>query len=152
MTACQRRKSAAPRNREVSVKIEYAHESDVSAHEFRAILVASELAQRRPVGDLARLERMLRASDIVVTARDEGHLVGISRAITDYSYCCYLSDLGVAIPYQRLGIGTRLIEETRSAAGETTSLIVVAAPAAESYYPKIGMDSLKSAWIIRRAR
>src|SRR5579884_2417696 len=109
----------------------YSTEPGLSAEEFRAVLVASTLAERRPVDDLDRLARMLREADLVVTARDGELLVGISRAVTDFSYCCYLSDLAVDQRYQRQGIGRRLIEETRRLAGEATTLILVAAPAAE---------------------
>src|SRR5271170_5595702 len=112
------------------MQIVFALEPDLSAQEFRDILVASTLAERRPVGDLERLERMLRHADIIVTARDGDRLVGISRAITDFAYCCYLSDLAVDVAYQRQGIGRRLIEETRARAGEHATLILVAAPTA----------------------
>jgi len=77
----------------------------------------------------------------IIVARHDGRIVGIARAITDFSYCCYLSDLAVAGDYQRQGIGKRLIEETHRAAGEQTTLSLISAPAAESYYPKIGMKT-----------
>ena len=111
--------------------IEYAVEPELTAEEFQAILVSSTLAERRPTDDLERL-------------------VGISLAITDFSFCCYLSDLAVDAGYQRKGIGKRLIAETHRAAGEGTTLILVAAPAAEGYYPKIGMKHLASCWAIPR--
>jgi predicted N-acetyltransferase YhbS len=130
----------------------FALEPDLLAKDFRAVLLSSTLAERRPADDLPRLESMLRNADIVVTARDDGRLIGISRAITDFSYCCYLSDLAVDVAYQRQGIGKRLIAETHDAAGKMTTLILVAAPAAESYYPKIGMQHLKSAWAFPRAK
>jgi GNAT superfamily N-acetyltransferase len=132
--------------------ITYSLEPELTAGEFRAILVASTLGERRPVADLARLERMLRNADLVVTARDGRRLVGISRAITDFCYCCYLSDLAVDAAYQRQGIGRRLIEETHKAAGELTSLVLVAAPKAESYYPHIGMKQRPSCWTLSRER
>lgn len=132
--------------------IVYAQEPELSAEEFRQVLVASTLGERRPVDDLDRLERMLRNADIVVTARHESRLVGVSRAVTDFSYCCYLSDLAVDAAYQRQGIGRRLIDETRRLAGEQATLILVAAPAAESYYPRIGMKHLASCWAIPRTR
>ena len=119
--------------------IVYAFEPDLSAEEFRDVLVASTLSARRPAKDLGRLERMLRQANIVATARDGAKLVGISRAITDFSYCCYLSDLAVDAAYQRRGIGRRLIEATQAQAGPQTTLILLSAPAAESYYTKIGM-------------
>ncbi|HXE07960.1 MAG TPA: GNAT family N-acetyltransferase [Acidobacteriaceae bacterium] len=132
--------------------INYTVEPHLSAEEFQAVLVTSTLGQRRPVSDLDRLAKMLREADLVVTARDGGALVGISRAVTDFSYCCYLSDLAVDVKYQRQGIGRRLIEETHRAAGEETTLILVAAPAAESYYPHIGMQQRPSCWIIPKKR
>jgi predicted N-acetyltransferase YhbS len=132
--------------------IVYALEPDLSATAFRDVLVASTLGERRPVGDLARLERMLRQADIIVTARDDGRLVGISRAISDFAYCCYLSDLAVDVACQRQGIGKRLIDETRKAAGDGATVILVAAPAAETYYPKIGMTPIASGWMIPRTR
>jgi GNAT superfamily N-acetyltransferase len=129
----------------------YAYEPDLSAEDFRAVLVASTLAKRRPVHDLARLDAMLRHADIVATARDDGRLVGVSRAVTDYSYCCYLSDLAVDAAWQGQGVGRRLIEETHRKAGPRTTLILVAAPAAESYYPHIGMRQHPSCWTIPRS-
>ncbi len=134
------------------MQIEYALEPELSAEEFRAVLLSSTLAERRPAQDLARLDSMLRHADLIVTARAGGLLVGISRAVTDFSYCCYLSDLAVDAAYQRQGIGKRLIEETHRAAGEGTTLILVAAPAAEGYYPKIGMKHLSSCWAMPRKR
>src|SRR5262249_49677022 len=92
--------------------VTYKAESGLSALEFQDILMASTLAERRPAKDLERLETMLRKADIIVTARDGGRLVGVSRAITDYAYACYLSDLAVDQKYQRQGIGRKLVEET----------------------------------------
>ena len=132
--------------------IAYAREPDLSAAEFRDVLIASTLGERRPVSDLARLERMLRQADIIVTARDGSRLVGVSRAISDFAYCYYLSDLAVDAAYQRRGIGKALIDETRAAAGEGATLILVAAPAAQAYYPKIGMTPIASGWMIPRTR
>lgn len=132
--------------------ITYSLEPDLSAEEFRAVLIASTLGDRRPVDDLPRLDKMLRQADVVVTARDGRRLVGVSRAVTDFCYCCYLSDLAVDVAYQRQGIGKQLIAETHKSAGELTSLVLVAAPGAESYYPRIGMQQRPSCWTIRRKR
>ena len=130
--------------------ITYQLEPDLSAEDFRAVLVASTLSERRPVDDLPRLEAMLRHANIIVTARDDGKLVGVSRALTDFSFCCYLSDLAVDAAVQRQGIGKKLIDETRRHAGISTTLILLAAPAAEGYYPKIGMTHMPACWAIKR--
>jgi predicted N-acetyltransferase YhbS len=132
------------------MQIAYSLEPNLSVQEFRGILLASTLAERRPINDSKRLERMLRNADIIVTARDGERLVGVSRAITDFAYCCYLSDLAVDIAYQHQGIGKRLIAETRTSAGECSTLTLVSAPAAETYYPKIGMKYHASCWTIPR--
>jgi ribosomal protein S18 acetylase RimI-like enzyme len=132
------------------MSIAYTLEPDLSAQEFQNVLIASTLAARRPADDLQRLNRMLRNADIVVTARDAGRIVGISRAITDFSYCCYLSDLAVDVAYQHRGIGKELIAQTHAAAGLATTLLLVAAPAAENYYPRIGMQPIKSCWALYR--
>ena len=134
------------------MSIAYALEPDLSAEEFRAVLIASTLAEMRPVSDLDRLDRMLRNANLIITARDGERLVGISRAITDFSFCCYLSDLAVDAAYQRRGIGKRLIAETHRGAGEESMLILIAAPAAEQYYPKIGMLQRPSCWTAPRSR
>jgi predicted N-acetyltransferase YhbS len=133
------------------MSIDYAVEPNLTAREFRDVLVASTLAERRPVDDLPRLDRMLRNADLIITAREAGGLVGISRAMTDFAYCCYLADLAVDAAYQRQGIGRCLIEETRRHAGPLTNLILVAAPAAETYYPRIGMLPVKSCWSLPRS-
>jgi ribosomal protein S18 acetylase RimI-like enzyme len=132
------------------MQIESTPEKHLTAEEFRDVLVASTLAERRPANDLARLARMLREADIIVAARHDGRLVGVSRALTDFSYSCYLSDLAVDAAYQRRGIGKRLIEETRAKAGPEATLVLLSAPAAESYYPKIGMKKHENCWIIAR--
>ncbi|MGH6777930.1 MAG: GNAT family N-acetyltransferase, partial [Bradyrhizobium sp.] len=90
----------------------FSVEPKLSAEEFQSILRASTLAERRPAQDIDRLDKMLRHADLVVTARDAGRLIGVARALTDFSYCCYLSDLAVDAQYQRQGIGQKLIEET----------------------------------------
>jgi ribosomal protein S18 acetylase RimI-like enzyme len=131
------------------MKINFANEPAISADEFADILKRSTLGERRPVDDIARLEGMVRQADVIVTARNpDGLLIGISRAISDLHYCTYLSDLAVDVDYQRQGIGKQLIRETHEIAGLQTSLILLSAPAARSYYPHIGMQQHDSCWII----
>lgn len=118
--------------------IEYKIENDLSVVEFREVLINSTLGDRRPVGDPERLEKMLDHGNLIVTARHNGKLVGVSRSLTDFVYCTYLSDLAVDATYQHQGIGKELIRQTKLAAPRA-KLILLAAPAAIDYYPKIGM-------------
>jgi len=119
--------------------IEYRIENDLSVKEFREVLVSSTLGERRPIEDLPRLEKMLENCQLIVTARDHGNLVGVARSITDFTYCTYLSDLAVDQTHQRKGIGKELIRQTKLHTGEAR-LILLSAPAAIDYYPKIGMS------------
>ena len=127
--------------------ITYQLEPRLAVAEFVDVLRRSTLAERRPVDHPDILEGMLRHADVLVTARHEGRLVGISRAITDFSYCTYLSDLAVDTAFQRQGIGRELLRRTHAAAGPQTKLILLAAPKAVTYYPHIGMQRHDSCWI-----
>ena len=131
----------------MSRAIIYALEQNLDPNEFREVLVRSTLSSRRPVNDHRRIAAMVANSDLIITARTEnGALVGVSRAITDFAFCCYLSDLAVDTAFQGRGIGRALIAETHRCAGSQTTLYLVSAPAAESYYPHIGLSHVPSCW------
>jgi predicted N-acetyltransferase YhbS len=130
------------------MSIDYAREPDLSIDEFIDVLGRSTLAERRPVHDPLRIAGMLRHADLILTARATGRLVGVSRAISDFAFCTYLSDLAVDVDFQHQGIGRQLIAETHAAAGLHTSLILLAAPAAREYYGKVGFQSHPSCWWI----
>jgi predicted N-acetyltransferase YhbS len=128
----------------------YQLEPILEVDEFVDLLRRSTLAERRPVDDSAVIRGMVTNADLIVTARAGAQLIGVARSITDFSYCTYLSDLAVDVAYQRQGIGRELIQRTHEAAGKQTTLILLAAPGAQSYYPRIGMTRHESCWIIPR--
>lgn len=109
----------------------------------------STLGERRPVDEPEILSDMIRHANLVVTAWDEGLLVGISRSLTDFSYVAYLADLAVRDTHQKLGIGRELIARTRAAMGPRSMIVLLAAPAAVDYYPKLGFTQHGSAWVLR---
>jgi GNAT superfamily N-acetyltransferase len=132
------------------MQVTYQLEADLSAAEFVDVLMQSTLAERRPVDNPDCIRAMLQNAEVIVTARDGTRLVGVSRAISDFGFCTYLSDLAVDRAYQRQGIGRELIRRTHEAAGLHTSLVLLAAPQAETYYPHIGMAQWPSCWVIPR--
>lgn len=126
------------------MNIEYAVADDLDAASFIDLLERSGLAERRPVHDVVRIGRMLKGASLVVTARDRGNLlVGVSRCISDFAYCCYCSDLAVDRAYQGRGVGRRLLEESRRYAGADTSFFLISAPAAVTFYESIGMPRVE---------
>jgi predicted N-acetyltransferase YhbS len=106
----------------------------------------------RPTTDKERISKMYENSNLIVTAWENEKLVGISRSITDFCYACYLSDLAVRKDIQKDGIGKKLIEITQTAIGEKTTLILLSAPLAMEYYPKVGFDTIKNGFIINRKK
>lgn len=126
-----------------------ALEPDLSVEDFIDVLQRSTLAARRPVHDADCMAGMLRHANLLATARDDpGRLVGVARAITDYHYCTYLSDLAVDVACQRQGIGKQLLEFVRGQTGPRAKLILLSAPAAVEYYPHIGLTRHDSCWIL----
>jgi GNAT superfamily N-acetyltransferase len=130
------------------VEVTFALEPLLAPAEFIDILVRSTLAERRPIHHPEIIGRMLHRADIIVTARADRQLVGVSRAISDFAYCTYLSDLAVDEAYQGRGIGRELIRRTHEAAGSGTHLIMLSAPKVRSFYEHIGMRPHESCWII----
>jgi predicted N-acetyltransferase YhbS len=130
----------------------YAVEDAVSVEEFIDVLKRSGLDARRPVDAPDIIQGMVENADLTVTARDEaGQLVGVARSITDFAYCCYLSDLAVDRDCQRQGIGQELIRRTKDAAGgDKIALLLLSAPDGMEYYPKIGLENFDNCFGIRR--
>lgn len=106
----------------------------------------------RPIADLERIRKMYAHSNLIVTAWDNDTLVGIARSLTDFCYSCYLSDLAVRKEYQKKGIGKKLIDLTKEKIGDETMLLLLSAPAALNYYPKIGMLKVDNGFIINRIK
>jgi len=128
--------------------IKYNKEPNLSPKEFKALLIASTLGERRPISQPDRITGMLKNADIIITARKDGKLIGVSRSISDFHYCTYLSDLAVDQQFQKQGIGKELIRQTQLEAPKA-NLILLAAPAAVNYYPKIGMEQFENCFLLR---
>lgn len=105
---------------------------------------------KRPTQDFGRITKMYQHSNLIISAWDHGQLVGIARSLTDFCYCCYLSDLAVSEAYKHKGIGKKLLDLTREQIGNQTTLILLSAPNAMEYYPKVGFDKILNGYIIHR--
>ncbi len=132
------------------MQLEYRLNSPLDPAEVARVFDAAGLP--RPTKDLPRIARMLAHANLTISAWDDGKLVGLSRALTDYSYCCYLSDLAVDRQYQRQGIGKELISRTQALIGEEVSLVLFSVAGAMSYYPRVGFTRADNAFVIKRQR
>ena len=125
--------------------ITYRTGNDIDLEQMIALYVSSTI--RRPTDDSARMADMLTNANLVVSAWQGDLLVGLSRSLSDFAYVTYLSDLAVRATHQKQGIGRELIRRTQAAAPRT-KIVLLAAPAAREYYPKIGMKPHPSAWLL----
>lgn len=130
--------------------IHYKINTPISVVQFRDLLVRSTLAERRPIDDIDCLEGMLANSNLVVSAWQDEQLIGIARSVTDFHYACYLSDLAVDLAFQNQGIGKQLQRLTQEALGAQTKLILLAAPAAHTYYEHLGFEQHPRCWVLSR--
>jgi GNAT superfamily N-acetyltransferase len=130
-------------------EIAYRMGNDLDPGTVHELYEDSTLGPRRPIHDAAVFAAMLENANLVVTAWDGGRLVGISRSLTDFSYVAYLADLAVRESHQKRGIGLELIRRTRAALGPKAMIVLLAAPAAADYYPRIGFSRHDSAWILK---
>jgi GNAT superfamily N-acetyltransferase len=134
----------------MSKDFNYRQNVSLETADIIRVLVSSGI--RRPSDDPDRIERMFANASLVITAWHGARLVGLARSITDFSYCCYLSDLAVEREFQRRGIGRELIRRTEAAIGDEVSLMLLAAPEAMSYYPALGFEVIDNGFKIARKR
>ncbi|GAB3524968.1 GNAT family N-acetyltransferase [Emticicia fontis] len=106
----------------------------------------------RPTHDIERIGKMYANADLIITAWDENIVVGVSRSITDWVWCCYLADLAVRSDYKTSGIGKKLVQLTKEKAGEQSMVLLLSVPTAMEYYPKIGMEKVENGFIIFREK
>jgi predicted N-acetyltransferase YhbS len=132
------------------LNIKYKLNPKLTTDEFIDILNRSTLGKRRPIDDKECIDGMLKNADIIVVAIDNEKIVGVARSVTDYNYCCYLSDLAVDQKYQKHGIGKKLINITQEQLNKKCKIILLSAPDATEYYPKIGFTQHTSAWTLAR--
>lgn len=132
----------------IAIMLRYSTDDALTVESFKDVLIRSTLGERRPVHDDSCLEGMIKNADITVTCWDGDLLVGVARSVTDFTFCCYLSDLAVDRAWQKKGIGRKLIDVTREKLGPLCKVILLSAPAAVNYYPHIGFTHHPQAWIL----
>ena len=130
------------------MEVEYKINQTITADQFIGLLSKTSLDARRPIDQVETIDAMLANANLLVTAWQGDRLIGVARSVTDFAFCCYLSDIAVDESIQASGIGKTLIRMTKEALKPTCSLILLSAPQAVGYYPKIGFTQHNSAWVL----
>lgn len=141
-------------------QVTYQINSAITPEQFTDMLSKSSLGARRPLDNYYVIKGMLDNADLLVTVWvNEEHeeavnnsesnkkLIGVARCVTDFSYCCYLSDIAVDEAYQKQGIGKSMIKKIEQQLPPSCKIILLSAPQASDYYPKIGFTKHDSAWV-----
>jgi GNAT superfamily N-acetyltransferase len=129
-------------------EIEYKINAPIETAEI--IGLYADCGLPRPIQDESRIAQIFANSNLVISAWMGEELVGISRSLTDFAWCCYLADLAVRKDVQKQGVGRKLVEMTREAVGEKSMVLLLSVPDALSYYPKIGMEKVENGFIFNR--
>jgi len=132
------------------MSIVYRDDALISVTALIDLYNRSTLGERRPVNRPDIFEQMLKSSNLIISAWDQNNLVGIARSLTDFSYVAYLSDLAVDLSYQHQGIGKQLIKETQARLWPECKIVLLSAPKANDYYPKLGFEHNPRAWVLSR--
>ena len=130
--------------------IEYKINHSLSVQQFTDLLKRTSLGVRRPLEDTECIKGVIENSNLVITAWHDDKLIGIGRSVTDFHYCCYLSDLAVDETYQKSGVGKQLQILTQAQLGPKCTLLLIAAPAAKLYYEHIGFTHNERCWVLPR--
>jgi GNAT superfamily N-acetyltransferase len=131
------------------MEIDYRDDAALTAEQAISLYRRSTLGERRPVDRADIFADMLKHANLIISAWHGEQLVGISRSLTDFSYVAYLADLVVDVAYQRQGIGKRLVEETKRRLARECMIVLLAAPEANDYYPRLGFEHNPRAWMLK---
>jgi predicted GNAT family N-acyltransferase len=130
--------------------IVYAREQDLSPEDYIAVVGSTYMRARRPVANRKRIEAMLRASNLIVSARnDAGAIVGLARGISDDAWVCYLADVVVREDQHGKGIGRGLMAACKRVLGPSIAVVLIAYPEAADFYRRIGMGEMTAFYFDR---
>jgi predicted N-acetyltransferase YhbS len=132
--------------------MEIIYKTDIIPAAEQVVELYTKAGLPRPIHDKERIQKMYDNSNLVVTAWDNDKLIGVSRCITDWVWCCYLADLAVDPSYQKSGMGKKLIELTKEKVGEQSMILLLSVPTAFEYYPKVGFTKEDRAFAIYRTK
>ena len=130
--------------------LSYQVESGFDLEEMLALYKASGI--NRPTDNQSRMATILASANLLVTARQEGKLVGLARCMTDKAWVVYICDLLVDKSLQHQGIGKELLRQVQLITGPEVQQLLHSAESAMAYYPKVGYQLCHNAFVVKRER
>ncbi|MEQ1901135.1 MAG: GNAT family N-acetyltransferase [Devosia sp.] len=126
------------------MSIVYAQERNLSVEDYVAVLSETTMRSKRPLANAERIGRMLRGANFIVTAREDGVILGLARCISDNEWIAYCAELAVKESAQGRGIGKGIIGKCYELLGPGMGLILAAEPEAVAFYERVGMQRLEA--------
>jgi ribosomal protein S18 acetylase RimI-like enzyme len=131
------------------MNVSYVINHDIKPAELATLFENSGI--KRPK-DIDRIGKMITNANLIISARENRKLVGVLRALTDFSYSCYISDLAVDRKYQNKGIGKELLKFAHKTLGKDVMILLLSSPEADSFYPHVGFEKAQNAWFLPRKK
>lgn len=124
----------------------YAQEQALGVDDYVAVLGETIMRAKRPLANRARIGKMLANANFIVTAREDGVILGLARCVTDFSWIAYCAELAVRESAQGRGIGRGLLDCIEQTLGPQVGLMLVSEPTARGFYERAGMTFQDAAY------
>ncbi len=131
--------------------IVYAQEQSLPVEDYVTVLSEGAMRNRRPLANKVRIAEMIAGANFIVTAREDGVIVGLARCITDNAWIAYCAELAVRENWQGRGVGAGIIKAARDILGPRLGLTLISEAEAVGFYQRIGMEQIDRAFFLTRA-
>jgi ribosomal protein S18 acetylase RimI-like enzyme len=91
------------------------------------------------------IRKVFMASTQIVIVRDEAHVVGFGRALSDGVYNAAIYDVVVDPDYQGRGVGRRIMADLLDRLRDVSCVHLVATTGKEAFYRRVGLRPMKTA-------
>jgi GNAT superfamily N-acetyltransferase len=132
------------------LSIVYAEEPGLTVEDYVAVLGETTMRSKRPLANRTRIAEMLRGANFIVSAREDGDILGLARCISDGAWIAYCAELAVRDSAQGRGIGAGLIRAAKDLLGPRMGLVLISEEEAVGFYSRIGMERMDRAFFITR--
>jgi len=132
------------------VSIVYAQEQSLGVADYVAVLGETIMRAKRPLTNTQRIGEMIAGANFIVTARDDGIILGLARCITDYAWIAYCAELAVKESAQGRGVGAGIMAKIHELLGPKLGLVLISEPSAVGFYERIGLERQDSAFFRTR--